>query len=65
MTSLDAKAEAVLALFRAGSDTMEIAIAMGLLEPTVSRLLWVARSREKRLPATFMNRDGKLKQIAA
>ena len=46
MTSLDAKAETVLALFRAGSDTLEIAKAMNIPEPKVVSLMGAARWQE-------------------
>lgn len=51
MIELDTIAETILALFRAGSDTLEIAVAMRMPEAAISRLLWVARSRERRIAA--------------
>ncbi|RWO22834.1 hypothetical protein [Mesorhizobium sp.] len=58
------ESEMALRRFRAGSDTAEIAAQMRLPEWKVSRLLWVARCREKDLPATFMNRSRQVKQFA-
>jgi vacuolar-type H+-ATPase subunit C/Vma6 len=64
MIALDQVAEMALRRFRAGSDTAEIAEWMRLPECKVSKLLWVARCREKGLPATFMNRAREVKRIA-
>lgn len=64
MNAMDVKAEYVLGLFRKGKDTVQIAKFLGLTEAKVSRLLWVARCRERNLPATFMNKAREVKRIA-
>ena len=64
MIALDQVAEMALARFRAGSDTAEIAELMRLPECRVSKMLWVARCREKGLPAVFLNRSREVKLIA-
>lgn len=65
MTALDSLATNILASFRKGNDTAAIAQDTGFPEEKVSRLLWVARCREKSLPATFLDRARHVKQIAA
>lgn len=65
MTPLDRLADDTLAEFRAGKDTLEIARLRQMPESKVARLMWVARCREKGLPATFVNRANEIKQIAA
>lgn len=57
-------AAATLKLFRAGKDTVEIAKALGIPEARASKLLWVARSRARRLPADFIFR-GAVRRILA
>lgn len=64
MSAIDTQAEVVLAAFRTGKDTLDISKSMNLPEPTVSRLLWVARCRERALPATYLNKAREMKQIA-
>lgn len=58
------KPSQALTMFRHGLDTVEIAKRLGVSEANVSRYIWVARSREKRLPADFLNKDGQIKRIA-
>ena len=65
MTPLDRLADDILAKFRAGKDTADIARELNLREAKVARLMWVARCRDKGLPATFMNRANEIKQVAA
>lgn len=65
MTPLDQLADDILAEFRAGKDTLTIARERKLPESKVARLMWVARCRDKGLPATFVNRANEIKQIAA
>lgn len=64
MTPLDALADSILAEFRAGNDTLEIARARNMPESKVARLMWVARCRDKGLPATFVNRANEIRRIA-
>ena len=61
---MEEQAFEVLRLFRSGRDTHEISVELNLPESVVSRLLWVARSWDKGLPAIVMNRARELKQIA-
>ena len=65
MTPLDRLADDILAKFRAGNDTAHIARAKKLPESKVARLMWVARCRDKGLPATFVNRANEIRRIAA
>ncbi|HYE25080.1 MAG TPA: helix-turn-helix domain-containing protein [Clostridia bacterium] len=60
---MSAHPETILRMFREGMDTFAIAKELNLSEATVSRHLWVARCREKGLPARFLSR-GVVKQIA-
>ena len=52
-----------LNLFRQGHDTFAIAKRLGISEAKASKLLWVARSREKGLPADYL-RAGHVARIA-
>lgn len=60
---MESQAKEVLRLFRSGKDTAEISKVMGLPEPTISRLLWVARCWEKGLPALMLNKAREVKRI--
>jgi transposase len=53
-----------LALFREGKSTHEVALLIGTSEALASRYIWVARCREKGLPADFYNASGEIKRIA-
>lgn len=65
MTPLDQLAIDILAEFRSGLDTFEIARRRNMSESKIARLMWVARCRDKGLPATFVNRANEIRQIAA
>jgi hypothetical protein len=69
--TLDAQRESVVQLstriwrlFHDGKDTNDIAKSLAMPEARVSRLLWAARCREKRRPATFIDSHGRTKVIA-
>jgi hypothetical protein len=64
MAELDVLAERALTLFRYGMDTHDLAKTFGVSEAKASRLLWVARCRERGLPAIFMNKAREVKLIA-
>lgn len=57
-------AKACLREFRSGRDTMQIATRFGISEARASKLIWVARSWEKGLPAEYEVR-GIRKRVAA
>lgn len=62
MSATDDLAERILARFREGNDTADLARIFRLPEHRVSLLLHVARSREKGRPALIVKR-GIVKQI--
>jgi hypothetical protein len=64
MTDLDTRAEMVLAHFRKGKDTLQIARLMQITEAQASHLLWLARCWERGLPATYLNRARQVCQVA-
>ena len=64
MSNLDTRADMVLDHFRKGKDTRQIARLMQMPEAQISRLLWVARCRDKGLPATYLNRAREIRKIA-
>jgi hypothetical protein len=45
---------ALLAMFRAGKDTFDIAKQMKTSEASVSKAIWIARSQEKNLPTIML-----------
>jgi transposase len=51
----------VLQKFRSGKDTLEMAKEFGVSEAMVTRLLWVARCRDKGLPSTFLTKKREVK----
>ena len=53
-------ADRCLQHFRHGFDTVEIAKRFGISEARASRLLWVARSHAKNLPADYVIAGGKI-----
>ena len=53
-----------LRLFREGLDTKDVALRLGVSEALAARYIWVARCREKGLPADFENSSGEVKRIA-
>jgi hypothetical protein len=63
MTHLAQLSIEVLRRFRSGKDTLEIAREFSVSEARVSRLLWVARCRDKGLPATFLTKAREVKRI--
>ena len=63
MTPLDRLADDILAKFRAGKDTADIARELKLPESKVARLMWVARCRDKGLPATFLTKTREIRRI--
>ena len=56
MSTTDETAHRLLALFRSGKDTMQIAELSGLPEARVSFLIYAARSRELGLPVIHERR---------
>lgn len=54
--TLEKAADSCLAYFRKGKDTMQVAKRFGISEARASRLIWVARSWEKGLPADYDHR---------
>lgn len=60
--SSEATAAACLLLFRQGLDTIEIGKRLKIPEARASKLLWIARSRNKGLPAEFLS-NGVVKRV--
>ncbi|WP_127524052.1 hypothetical protein [Mesorhizobium sp. Z1-4] len=56
-------AKSCLAYFRKGKDTMQVAKRFGISEARASKLIWVARSWEKGLPADYDHR-GSVRRVA-
>lgn len=63
MAHIDQTADEMLALFRSGKDTAQIARIYKIPESKVSFLIFVARSRALEKPAIYHGRDRSLKQI--
>lgn len=61
--SIDQLAVDILARFRDGADTSEIARTLNIPEAKVSQLLWIARCRDKGLPATFLTPRREIKMV--
>lgn len=56
-------ANAALQLFRAGCDTVEVALRLGIPESKASRYVWVARSWERGVPADYVTDKGMVRRI--
>ena len=55
---------AALELFRAGRDTADIAVALGVSEARASQLVWLARCGARNLPAEIATPSGSVRRFA-